>query len=153
MSKLHLIFFRICEVVSLIQTFLPYPDFEKTAKCLDWRRLGKQRVEARQIIENLEGNKDRWYTHPAVQMWKGYVSALKLYFNVISREWERRGYKHTMGYYDVNPENVEDPPWLGNETFHRTHRSNLLRKDPEYYAKYDWDVSKDLDYLWPKPSP
>ena len=28
-----------------MQTFLPYKDFGKTAKCLDYRRLGKQRVE------------------------------------------------------------------------------------------------------------
>lgn len=132
-----------------IQTFLPYPDFEKTAKCLDWKRLGKQRVEARQIIRNLEGQKDRWYTHPAVQMWKGYVKALKLYFNMISKEWERRGYEHTMGYYEVEPGEVEHPPWIGREDFHRSHRSNLLRKDPDYYSKFDWDVPKDLPYSWP----
>lgn len=32
-------------------TFLPYPDFEKSAKVLDWRRLGKQRPETKQILE------------------------------------------------------------------------------------------------------
>ena len=34
-----------------MQTFLPYPDFVKSAQCLDYRRLGKQRVEAKQILE------------------------------------------------------------------------------------------------------
>jgi hypothetical protein len=38
-----------------LQTFLPYADFVKTAKCLDYRRLGKQRVEAFQILNILEG--------------------------------------------------------------------------------------------------
>jgi len=28
-----------------VQTFLPYPDFKKSAECLDFRRLGKQRVD------------------------------------------------------------------------------------------------------------
>lgn len=130
-----------------MQTFLPYPDFEKTAKCLDSKRLGKQRVEARQIIKNLTGERDRWYGHPAVQMWKGYVEALKSYFNVISKEWKRRGYEHNLGYYEVGK--VKYPPWLGNKEFHRSHRSNLLRKKPEFYEKYDWKVPKDLDYVWP----
>ena len=33
-----------------MQTFLPYPDMIKSAKALDYKRLGKQRVEAKQII-------------------------------------------------------------------------------------------------------
>ena len=33
-----------------VQTFLPYPDFERTAEVLDDRRLGKQRVEVLQIL-------------------------------------------------------------------------------------------------------
>lgn len=37
----------------MVNTFLPYPDFVKVAKLLDYRRLGKQRVEAKQIINIL----------------------------------------------------------------------------------------------------
>jgi hypothetical protein len=36
-----------------MQTFMPYSDFEKTARCLDNKRLGKQRVEAWQILNTL----------------------------------------------------------------------------------------------------
>ncbi len=32
---------------------MPFPSFEESAKCLDNRRLGKQRVEVRQILEAL----------------------------------------------------------------------------------------------------
>ena len=38
----------------VMQTFLPYSDFIKSAKCLDYRRLGKQRVEAWQIYNTLK---------------------------------------------------------------------------------------------------
>ena len=38
-----------------MQTFLPYPSFEESAKVLDWRRLGKQRVEGMQIINAISG--------------------------------------------------------------------------------------------------
>ena len=76
-----------------MQTFLPYADFVKTAKCLDYRRLGKQRVEAFQILNILEGKttKAGWKHHPAVLMWEGYENALKKYFNDISSEWKSRG--------------------------------------------------------------
>ena len=62
-----------------MQTFLPYSCFKQTANCLDYRRLGKQRVEAFQILNILEDitPNSRWKTHPAVLMWKGYENALK----------------------------------------------------------------------------
>jgi Pyrimidine dimer DNA glycosylase len=34
-----------------MHTFLPYPSFEETASILDYRRLGKQRVEGFQILK------------------------------------------------------------------------------------------------------
>ena len=37
-----------------MQTFLPYADYTRTAKCLDRQRLGKQRVECKQILNALE---------------------------------------------------------------------------------------------------
>lgn len=42
------------------------------------------------------------------------------------------------------------PPWLGDSDFHASHRSNLLRKDPEYYGEFNWTESPDLEYVWPK---
>ena len=38
-----------------MQTFLPYPSFDASAKVLDYRRLGKQRVEAYQILNTITG--------------------------------------------------------------------------------------------------
>ena len=40
-----------------MQTFLPYPDFQLSAECLDYKRLGKQRLEAFQLLVALE---DKW---------------------------------------------------------------------------------------------
>ena len=37
-----------------MQTFLPYDSFEESASVLDWKRLGKQRVEAMQIVNAIE---------------------------------------------------------------------------------------------------
>jgi len=38
-----------------MQTFLPFPDFKKSASCLDYKRLGKQRVEGLQILNAIQG--------------------------------------------------------------------------------------------------
>ena len=79
-----------------MQTFLPYADFSKTIKVLDYKRLGKQRVEALQILKALHDPKNGWYHHPAVKMWVGYDEALKHYMNCCIREWILRGYENTM---------------------------------------------------------
>jgi hypothetical protein len=68
-----------------MQIFLPYPDFKKSLQTLDYRRLGKQRVEAYQIIRILNAASiSKVYrgghrNHPAVKMWRGHINALKLY--------------------------------------------------------------------------
>lgn len=134
-----------------MQTFLPFPDFHATARCLDYRRLGKQRVEARQIVDILTGNakSNAWRRHPAVLMWHGHVEALQEYFNTISLEWMARGYKHNMGLYIATQNWPTMPSWLGNTEFHRAHQSNLLRKLPEHYGQYFPGVPADLPYIWP----
>ena len=63
-------------------------------------------------------------------------------------EWVRRGYKNTMQPIMVPP-SMTQPLWLGDETFHNSHRSNLLRKDPVFYGKYNWNVEASLPYHWP----
>ena len=63
-----------------MQTFLPYSDFERSAKTLDYKRLGKQRVEAYQILQALSDPNYGWQNHPAVKMWRGYEEALVAYY-------------------------------------------------------------------------
>jgi hypothetical protein len=41
------------------------------------------------------------------------------------------------------------PPWLGDEQLHRSHQSNLIRKDPGFYRPLFPDVPPDLPYVWP----
>lgn len=130
-----------------MQTFLPYPSFQKTAEVLDFRRLGKQRSEALTIIRAIEvGN--GWSNHPATKMWTGYTQALKLYHDKIIKEWVKRGYENNMELFNMN-EDIDFPPWLSDKRLHDSHKSNLLRKDPDYYGQFDWNVPDDLDYFWP----
>jgi hypothetical protein len=131
-----------------MQTFLPYSDFLKSAQVLDWRRLGKQRVEARQIYNSIRTN-NSWRKHPAVKMWVGYEDALQVYGDVMIIEWKRRGFNNNMSLSGVAIDSVEFPWWFGEDRFHAAHRSNLLRKDKGFYGKLGWTESDDLCYFWP----
>ena len=86
-----------------MQTFLPYSSFEQSAQVLDWRRLGKQRVEGMQIINAINNPTQKgWVNHPATVMWRPYVEALKLYTNTIIEEWIQRGYNNNMKLYKID---------------------------------------------------
>lgn len=132
-----------------MQTFLPYSDFKKTVEILDYRRLGKQRVETYQVLNILLGRTQSrgWVNHPVTKMWRGYEEALKLYQNFTISEWINRGYKNNMSFEDVNESKVVMPLWMGDERIHRSHRSNLLRKDFQYYSQY-FDEPTDIEYYW-----
>jgi len=146
-----------------MQTFLPYASFTESARVLDYRRLGKQRIECKQILAALgyaiadgelcllaDTSPKGWVNHPATKMWRGYEAALAEYATLMILEWKARGYKNTMEMLDLNNSRLfMDPPWLGDEAFHASHRSNLLRKDPLHYGKFGWTEEDDLEYVWP----
>ncbi|WP_439030187.1 MSMEG_6728 family protein [Gordonia terrae] len=145
-----------------MQTFLPYPDFRRSAEALDQARLGKQRVETLQILRALELFDYGWANHPAVVMWRGHTPALVAYGLAFVDAWTREGRADSTAPMiaefapDVVGRSQSDlatsgllPPWLGDERIHRSHRSALLRKDPDFYgARFD-DVGDDLPYFWP----
>jgi len=149
-----------------VQTFLPYDRFTRTAQVLDQRRLGKQRVEALQVLRALTVAGHGWRHHPAVLMWAGYEEALARYGLDVCAVWCAAGRADTcaatiaadlrratgIGLPRTQDELAaagELPPWLGGEDFHRSHRSALVRKLPEHYRPWFPDVPPDLPYVWP----
>lgn len=139
-----------------MQTFLPYADFGKSAACLDNQRLGKQRVEVLQILKALSSPAYGWQNHPAVKMWRGFEAQLALYGAAVCLEWIRRGFKDTCSakISEIQVANhwfqyTAQPTWLGDETFHASHRSNLLRKNQDFYARFRWSEPPTLPYVWP----
>jgi len=139
-----------------MQTFLPYADFRQTALVLDRQRLGKQRVEVKQILKALRGESKGWTRHPAVLMWRGYETALSLYGMEVCRAWRERGYKDSLlpeftAIFVAGPP-LEKPPWLGDARIHLSHQSNLIRKDSVYYRPlFGEQVPEDLPYYWAEP--
>lgn len=149
-----------------MQTFLPYADFVETARVLDKRRLGKQRVETIQVLRALTVAGYGWRHHPAAKMWTGYEEALVRYGLDICAVWCDLGNADTCAgtlVADLTrgtglpaPRTQSDlaaagelPPWLGDPAFHRSHQSALLFKDPSHYRPVFKDVPDDLPYVWP----
>ena len=138
-----------------MQTFLPYPNFQQSAKVLDRQRLGKQRVEAYQILRTLTGESNGWKNHPAVKMWVGYEAALATYALEMCNEWKLRGYNDTLTEKITEILNkinkpVVRPYWSFDDDFNASHRSNLLRKNSEWYSQFGWTESDNLPYVWPR---
>lgn len=133
-----------------MQTFLPFPDFKKSVEVLDSKRLGKQRVETYQVLNILLNRTETkgWRNHPVTLMWMGYEAALQVYQNYTIQEWIKRGFKNTMQFENILIE-AQMPPWFGDDRLHKSHRSNLLRKNWEYYSKY-FVEDPSLPYFWPK---
>lgn len=138
-----------------MQTFLPYSSFNGSIGYLDKQRLGKQRVECVQILNTLLGKSTGWKNHPAVKMWRGYEPALLKYFEETLRVWKILGFKNTKCELHYNNFRIElfsvpivKPTWLGDERLHRSHRSNLLRKNFDHYSQW-FDEPLDLPYFWP----
>ena len=151
-----------------MQTFLPHPDFEQSARVLDPKRLGKQRVECIQVIRGLTREGYGWRHHPAVKMWRGHEEALGRYALTCCEVWTELGFADTCASTiraDLAAAGVTElrsqeelaragalPAWLGDAEFHRSHQSSLLRKDPEHYGSRFPDVPHYLPYVWPAPA-
>ena len=144
-----------------MQTFLPFPDFQQSAAALDRVRLGKQRVEALQMLRALVIPEYGWQSHPAVRMWMGHVPALTMYGLAMVDEWTARGGEDTtrdkimeFAPQAAHPDyaaKIPMPYWLGNPEFHLSHRSRLLAKDQRFYSEVFPGTDPDLEYVWPEP--
>lgn len=140
-----------------MQTFLPYKDFSLSARALDSKRLNKQILEGYQILKVLSSNdpKAAWRNHPAVKMWREHEHMLFDYVMAMVKEADIRGIKTDKNMYnllvllqnegmywgDEIPEWYEDKDKMTRLT--TTHKVNLYRKDPVYYAEYgQFETSK-----------
>ena len=128
---------------------MPYASYEDSVDCLDPKRLGNQIYrEAKTLVSG------KWPNHPVSKMWINYRYSLCDYAIAGLFELKRRGrdYPHWFKWFsDMQQtfENTGKPSFVGNEAFHESHRSNLLRKNKEYYSQFNWQVPDDLPYIWP----
>lgn len=138
----------------------------ETARDLDSARLGKQRIECKQIYSALTTG-EGWIHHPATKMWEGCLDALVSYGYFMCLEWKDRGFvdEQAEWFYERMPDNGlhygDWPWWFGHPEMVRTHRSKLIHKLPgRYRALYGrssvtgellMPAKHKLPYIWPDP--
>ena len=136
----------------MVNTFIPYSNYKKIAKCLDNKRLGKQRVEAQQILNILEKkangeNPKGWAHHPIVHMWEGYEQALKYYINVMIEEWIKRGFVNNMMIHKLKT--TPAIPWFVKcKPINYSHQASLIRKNPAHYKSIFKPPAEYLKYKY-----
>jgi hypothetical protein len=165
-----------------MQTFLPYPSFSRSAAVLDMKRLGKQRVEAKQVLQAIldvdklgqaPNTGQAFVNHPIMHQWAPYPEALLSYTWYICREWRDRGYRdgimpwlfqvaklrelRMMHERALDRDSVRRPWWLGAPRVHVYHRANLIVKMPSHYSQFQWTIPDRLasgfGYAWPLTEP
>jgi hypothetical protein len=131
-----------------MQTFLPYSTPADCAAALDNKRLNKQILECYQILKVISTNGKAWRNHPAVLMWEGAENELWRYTMAMVNEANHRGIKTENNLNNLNTlKSLYGKTWgdgqpvfaKTKESFNRTvitHRANLYRKDPIYYAHF-----------------
>jgi hypothetical protein len=142
-----------------MQTFMPHDSYEESAQALDTKRLRNQRNECKVILKTLlgeypvtrTGRPGGWPNHPATKMWKGYEYALCCYaLEICIRREQITG--DLTEFFESRKAQLPpggSPLWMGLWTFHESHRSNLVRKDPDYYGPKWPDARPGLEYVWP----
>jgi len=101
-------------------------------------------------------------------MWKENIPALSLYGIICVNVWLSKSYKDTCRekillalnrnlsgtwteetLLEMSEEREFYPFWFGWEKFHSSHRSNLLRKNYDFYKQYGWKEDTTIPYYWP----
>lgn len=132
-----------------MQVFRPYVDWAKSAAVLDDKRLGKQRVECKQVLnvifrrlglinDGLRG----WLNHPIVLMYynagRPYIRDLVGFFSACVEEWVRRGFRSSISLRDIEHliATVDSTEGTPVKRVHEIeYRRILLIKDPHHYVK------------------
>lgn len=137
-----------------MQTFLPYPDFEKSAAVLDRNRLNAMRRESKMVLtiirKTKSGETNRFINQPLLKQWYGYEDALLMYRRAVMLEWQKRGYKNS----DEIPQEIDFnvPNWFGDNIYHYQMQVVLCRKAYEHEiknkplpSKYDYRLIFQID--------
>lgn len=126
-----------------MQVFTPYPKPILTAMCLDGRRLNKQLIECRQILDAIDGKGKGWFNHPVVKTYKPYIQWLCYYMQCLEC------YMHYIKISDMRERvswlnqsiicskqaDIIRPPFL-TEDFCNQHKRRLFTKNPEHYREF-----------------
>ena len=132
-----------------MQLYLPYPDFEKSVQCLTTNHLNRVRTNC-QLMAKAFLEPSRWCYHPSFKAWKPYYKAFQYYHDCVVKEWIGRGFNTKAVLFGAPKPERKDMPWfIGNDRYHSSMRSNLIRLNFTYKERCEWVEDGKQPYLWP----
>ena len=105
----------------------------ETAKALDPKRLRKQIIECKQILDALNGAK-AWSNHPCVLQYRGYEFWLRCYKRVLETV-QYGGKDSTRCKYNDYRAREATPNWHTQEYYNQM-KKRLYTKDKEHYKQW-----------------
>lgn len=139
-----------------MNSFVCDEDYDKAAAALDYRRLGKQRVECYQMLAALTGRAVGWRNHPATRAWEGHEKSLAEFAIACHIEWLERGYKDTtlgrMRELAAELPDTDKPWWVSDERWLTNIRGILVMKRPSHYSVHWPTCEPTSKQLWPVPN-
>ena len=114
----------------------------ETARALDARRLNKQIIECRQILEAIEGRSQAWKSHPCVLQHK---EGLRLYYNCL-KGYRRKGF-YACAKYSRRLALAYTPDFHTKEYFDQMKR-RLYTKDPQRYAGWSHLGTSEINWYF-----
>ena len=124
-----------------MQIFIVGSPFE-TAEALDKRRLNKQIIECRQIMDAIMGRTKAWANHPCVRMYREHTGWLYKYQT--SLECYMSGRSNAARNWSYGADYIR-PPFHTEEYFNQMKR-RLYTKDNSYYRQ--WSFLGESDVNW-----
>lgn len=115
----------------------------ETARALDKRRLNKQIIECKQILDALQGN-EAWGNHPAVLQYRGHEQWLRHYMTCLNSVM--------CGADDIariaSNEADEVRPYWHCKDYYEQMKRRLYTKDTEHYKRWAHLGASDENWYW-----
>ena len=116
----------------------------ETAKALDAKRLNKQIIETKQILDALFGESEAWNRHPATLQYDEFKQWLLVYRDCLL-EYRRGDWKDAHKYSQL-ADSIR-PPFHTEEFFNQMKR-RLYTKDNNHYAQWAHLGESDCNWYW-----
>ena len=117
-----------------------------TFEILDKRRLNKQKIECKQIMNAIDGISSAWKNHPIVKSYTPYRKWLDVYYWLIEEYTSNNSDLLMMLHY--NKWLWENRPIFHTEEYFNQMKRRLYTKDNKLYSLYSELGESDINWYY-----
>lgn len=126
-----------------MQVFIIGTPYE-TAEVLDVKRLNKQIIENKQIMDAILGTGKGWFNHPVVKSYKNHFQWL--YYYNLCLFWYSRGDKPMAK--KMSEQAMAFKPSFHTEEYFNQMKRRLYTKNNQYYSQWAELGESDCNWYW-----